>query len=231
MIDQYVTLISSLPPHMPNLFKAKQTPISRIQLDQRLQMLQPQHANDLALIENLVHWDRLAISTTDTEMLMREEETLKHLENAFIKQIIVWRLEERTAIAALRRKHAGFDVPESSEPWGFGRWVRHIERHWDEPAFGLAKIIPWLADAERQVQNKNYLALERLLLSLVWNYYGRVAEGHYFDFEAVVIYVLRWDVIDRWSRYNSDAARQRLIGLVESGQGEGILFTFKNTPL
>ncbi|MEP3302188.1 MAG: hypothetical protein ABJO05_09480, partial [Roseibium sp.] len=37
---------------------------------------------------------------------------------------------------------------------------------------------------------------------------------HEFDFEAVVIYVLRWIIVDRWSRYSTDAARGRLETLV-----------------
>jgi hypothetical protein len=33
---------------------------------------------------------------------------------------------------------------------------------------------------------------------------------HEFDFEAVGIYVLRWIIVERWSRYNADQARDRL---------------------
>ncbi len=217
MIDPYVTLISSFPPHTPQLFATRQTPISRIKLDERLQMLTPEHAQDLALIENLVHWDRIAISTTDEEMVRRAEETMRSLKNQFIKDIIIWRLEQRTAVAALRRKNLALDVPKAGVRWGYGQWVGHIVRHWQEPTFALEKILPWLYEAKQFLEEKNHLGLERLLLSLVWEYYGRVAADHYFDFEAVVVYVLRWDVIDRWSRYNSKLATHRLERMLESG--------------
>ena len=220
MIDQYVTLITSLPPHIPKLYATRQTPISRIKLEERLQMLEPDHAQDLAVIENLVHWDRMAIATTDEQMLLRGIETMQHLNNAFIKDIICWRLEERTAVAALRRRGLGLNAPTEGVRWGFGRWVRQIESHWHEPAFALEKSLPWLPEAHRLLTEKKYLAMERLLLSLVWDYYGRAVAGHYFDFEAVVVYVLRWNVIERWSRYNSEVAAHRLDVMVESGLDE-----------
>ena len=220
MSDQYVTLIASLPPHLPNLFATKQTPISRIKLDERLQMLEPDDANDLAVIDNLVHWDRMTIDTTDTEMLERGLQAKVQLENGFIKEIIRWRLEERTFVAALRRRHLGRSVPSSGEKWGFGRWMQQIETHWNEPAFGLGQQFPWLPEADSLLQEDNYLGLERLLLGLVWDHYGRVVGGHYFDFEALVVYVLRWNVIDRWSRYDNSKAEKRFNEMAASALGE-----------
>jgi hypothetical protein len=220
MGDQYVTLIASLPPHWSNLFATSQTPISRIKLDERLQMLESEDANDLAVIEQLVHWDRMAIDTSDAEMIKRGLLAETQLENAFIKGIIRWRLEERTFIAALRRRHLGQNAPVARTKWGYGRWLQKIETHWHEPAFGLDQQFPWLPEADRLLQEENYLALERLLLGLVWDHYGRVIADHYFDFEAVVVYVLRWDVIDRWSRYNSSKAEQRFNEIAASALGE-----------
>ncbi len=220
MSDQYVTLISSLPPHLPNLFATKQTPISRIKLDERLLMLEPEHVNDLVVIENLVHWDRMAIETTDAEMLQRGLHAKAQLNNPFIQEIIRWRLEERTFMAALRHRHLKNNVPSAGAKWGYGRWMQQIETHWHESAFGLGQQYSWLPDADRLLQEENYLGLERLLLALVWDHYGRVVGDHYFDFEAVVVYVLRWDVIDRWSRYNSNKAEQRFNEIAASALGE-----------
>ncbi len=220
MGDQYITLIASLPPHMPKLFATRQTPISRLKLDERLQMLEPQHIHELALIENLVHWNRMAIDTSDLEMIKRGRAVEQQLQNAFIKEIVQWRLEERTIIAALRRRHLGITTPPSVTRWGYGRWLRYIEAHWMEPDFALNHIFPWLAEAAQLLQENNHLGLERLLLSLVWDHYGRVVGDHYFDFEAVVVYVLRWDVIDRWSRYNRQRAEQRFSNMLDTALGK-----------
>ncbi len=220
MSDQYITLIASLPPHLPNLFATKQTPISRIKLVERLLMLESEDANDLSVIGHLVHWDRMAIDTSDAEMIKRGLRVEEQLENTFIKEIIRWRLEQRTFIAALRRRHLGESAPSASTKWGYGRWLQIIETHWHEPAFGLEQQFTWLPEADRLLQEENYLGLERLLLGLVWDHYGRVVGDHYFDFEAVVVYVLRWDVIDRWSRYNSSKAKQRFDDMAASALGD-----------
>lgn len=220
MSEQYITLIASLPPHLPNLFATKQTPISQIKLDERLQMLEPEHVKELAVIENLFYWDHMPIDTTDTDMIERGSQAKAQIENEFIKEIVLWRLEERTFTAALRRRHLGKSAPLANEKWGYGRWLQQIRTHWNEPAFGLGQQFPWLIDAERLLKEDNYLGLERLLLGRVWDYYGRVVGMHYFDFEAVVVYVLRWDVIDRWSHYNTTKAEKRFNDMAESALGE-----------
>jgi hypothetical protein len=45
----------------------------------------------------------------------------------------------------------------------------------------------------------------------------RVGAGHYFDFEAVVIYLSRWSMVDHWSGYSGGAAVERFRKLVGSG--------------
>lgn len=220
MQEKYVTLIASLPPHTPGLFATKQTPISRLKLDERLLMLEPEDAKDLALIENLVHWDRISMETTDAEMIKRGEQARDQLSNEFIKEIVRWRLELRTAVAALRLRQIQKRLPPNATKWEYGRWLPYIEKHWNESAFAMGKVFPWMPDAEKFLQEGKYLALERLLLGLSWERYGRVAEDHYFDFEAVVIYVLRWDVIDRWSRYNVEKAKKRFTEMTETALGE-----------
>ena len=64
------------------------------------------------------------------------------------------------------------------------------------------------------------LGLERLILQEVWTNLGRHRGEHLFDFEAVVIYALRWHVIDRWTRYDGVIAAERFDQLVEAGLGE-----------
>jgi hypothetical protein len=188
MSVEYVTLMASLPPHLPNLFATKQTPLSRINLDERLLMLKPDDATDLTVIENLVHWDRMAIDTTDEEMLKRGIQAEKQLENNFIKDIIRWRLESRTFTAALRHRHLGKSTLYASSKWGYGRWMQQIGKHWNDPAFGLDQQYPWILDANRLLQEDNHLGLERLLLGQVWDHYGRLlysSSGHDYPITSV----------------------------------------------
>ncbi len=218
--DQYIMLMASLPPHAPDLFTAKQPPISRIKLNQRLTMLEPEHREKLDLIENLVHWDRLAIATSDDQIIQRGKQTLNAINNDLMKKIISWRLEKRSMVAALRRKQLDLSAPEPGQKWGFGERCETLVQHWAEPAFGLQRQFPWLEEAERLMNTGKHLDLERMLLHQVWVFYDRLSSHHFFDFEAVIIYVLRWDVIDRWSRYDDEKAAARLQSMSDSGLGE-----------
>ena len=182
-------------------------------------MLDSKDANDLGIIEDLFRWNHMPIDTSDHEMIERGLWAQAQIENDFIREIILWRLEERTFIAALRRSHIGQAAPLANEKWGYGRWLLQIKTHWNEPAFGLGRQLPWLTEAERILAEENYLGLERLLLGRLWDYYGRVVGMHYFDFEAVVVYVLRWDVINRWSQYNVSKAEKRFNDMAESALG------------
>lgn len=38
--------------------------------------------------------------------------------------------------------------------------------------------------------------------------------AHDFDFEAVALYVVRWDLLERWTRYDAEAAAARFSTLV-----------------
>ncbi len=59
--------------------------------------------------------------------------------------------------------------------------------------------------------------LERLLLATIWNHLERLSDGHHFDFAAVVIYVMRWDLVARWTGYHGEEAAQRFDALVAAG--------------
>lgn len=215
----YTMLIGSLPPLL-SLFAAKQTPISRLHLDRRLSLLQPEDARTLALIEDLLQWSRLSIVRTDGEIVAQAEAVMLRLDNSFLRDIVRWRLELRTAVAALRRRQRGDPPPVRGERWGYGRWVDHIRRHWSEPHFRLEPMLPWIVEAHRLLAEGDSRSLERTLLGLVWDTLGRAAEGHYFDFEAVVIYVLRWNVVDRWTRYDGAAAADRFERMTDEGLGK-----------
>lgn len=219
MDDQrYVTLMASLPYH-GRLFGARQTPLSRFQLNKRLAWLEPDHAATLSSIESLLRWGRNLLLETDAGFLQKAREVLDNLDNELLADIVNNRLENRTLIAALRKRALGHPVPADNESWGHGRWLRVMQNHWAEPDLGLGHVYPWVVDAERLLRRGDTLGLERLFMDMSWRYLARYGAGHYFDFEAVAVYVLRWDLIDRWTRYNDEEAQQRIVGLADAGLG------------
>jgi len=210
--DRYTMLLASLP-HLEPPFMAQKVPISRRQLDKRLEMLADEDREVLDRVENVVHWGRLPLSLTDTELLARAAEELKHIPNEYLRAIVQTRLELRTVVAALRRRQAR-KIPHAGESWGWGRFVNHIQRHWNEPAFRLERVYPWIGEAQQRLHESDALGLERLLLMEAWRQLARVDYLHQFDLTAVVVYVMRWNIIERWSRYEAETALQRFNTLV-----------------
>lgn len=217
--DTYISLIASLP-IAGDLFTCKQTPLSRLSLEARLRSLNDEDASVLKKIEELLRWVNKPMEATDAEFIQHAKHLLEELDNEFISNLVMERLSLRTALVALRKRKRGDSVPQSGEPWGAGRWVNHIQRYWSEPTFRLEGIYPWILEANRLLGADDTNGLERLILSEVWDSLGRASEGHYFDFEAVLIYVMRWDVIARWTSYSGKEAVERFNNLVESGLGE-----------
>lgn len=214
--DAYVMLLSGLPRPGP-LFVAKRPPLSRLRLDRRLKVLTPEHTAMLAMIEDALSWSRLPIAATDGDVIARGEEALARLDSATLRSIIRSRLDMRTCVAALRRRARGEEAPRKGTVWGFGTLLTRIRRAWTRPAFGLETVYPWLPQAAKLIGRDNALPLERLLLEQAYRDLDRHGGFHIFDFEAVVIYVLKWDILDRWARYDGALATERFEGLVHAG--------------
>lgn len=217
--NAYVMLMSSLP-SPEALFLAKQPPLSRLKLDQRLRVLEPEDAETLRLVEDALQWDRLPISLTEEEVVVRVSRALAEIDNEVLQQIVQDRLEIRTCVAALRRRYRGEGPPVPGTCWGFGRWVGHIARNWTEATFRLDRVFPWLREADNLMKAGDTMALERLLLQQAWRKLVRLVGEHEFDFEAVVIYVLKWNIVDRWGSYNGEAAMKRFEDLVDASFGD-----------
>lgn len=222
---KYTMLMASLPPHRRDLFETKQTPISQIQLDKRLQWLEPNDAADLAKIQSLLYWSKVE-NASDQAFIEHAKALMAQLHNDFFRQVICWRLEVRTLVAALRKRHRGLKQAPEAHELGFGRWRLFIRNNWQQPDFGIGRQLPWLEQAEKLIQRDDSLELEKFLLNLVWQHYEQQGNGHYFDFEAVILYVLRWDVINRWNHYHQQQAVQRFSTMVDSHL-EGLLTGFE----
>ena len=216
--DRYVALISSLP-SSEKLFLAKQPPLSRLRLNRRLRVLTPEDAEALRLVEHALDWRELPMSASDADVIARGRDALSRLKSPTLGSIVRERLEIRTAMSALRRRSRGEGAPQGDTRWGFGRWVDHIRRNWTEPTFRLDGVFPWLQEANRLLAGDDPVALERLLLQHSHRLLSRHAADHLFDLEAVVIYVLKWDIFDRWARANAVAATRRFEDLAAAGLG------------
>ncbi len=218
-VPPYITLVASLPA-LGDLFAAKQTPISRLRLDQRLRGLADPDARLLADILDLLGWDRLRLQVSDAELVSRGEALMARLHCATLRQLVTHRLEMRTLLAALRRRQRGEAAPPPGAVRGFGRWVATIRQNWQEPGFGVARPFPWVLEAAEHLRNDDPVGLERLIMAEIWRTTGRFAVGHDFDFTAVVIYCLRFQLVERRVAYDAEAATRRFVALVAASRGD-----------
>jgi hypothetical protein len=213
---RYAMLLSSLPYHGP-LFSAKVTPLSRIRLRERFSLLEPEDRLELNSIADLLDWYRHPVQKSDEEIIKLAKKVVPELKNSFARDLLVWRLEKRTITAALRRRQQGKDIMAVDREWGYGRWLSHIRKYWDEPYFRLEGVYSWLPEAASYMERGDSVALERLLLEVDWNHLQRLEDGHVFDFERVLIYLFRWDLVGRWTVADAEAAEARYAVLVEEG--------------
>jgi uncharacterized protein DUF2764 len=215
----YYMLVASLP-YLPPLFAAEKLPMSRERLEGRLAMLSDEDRHELSVIEDLMHWDRVPLDTSDREVVEHAENIIPTLRYERLRQFATWRMEIRTVVAALRRRAAGVSVADLGERWGYGRWVWHIEQNWGRPDFGLGNAVPYIVPFQQLIEQRDALALERAILDTVIKELARVADLHHFDFESVALYVLRWNIIARWTGHDQARAQERFDRLVGEGLGE-----------
>lgn len=83
----------------------------------------------------------------------------------------------------------------------------------------MERRFPWLPEAARLVERGDALSLERLILSESRrSMRAHVGFGR-FDLLAVVVYVLDWNIADRISRANAEAASRRFRALADAALG------------
>lgn len=196
-------LVASLP-HMPRTFEVEQVPISRIRLQQRLAMLGDRELAVVEQVQNFLHWDRQHPERTDEEVRREYDRQMKTVMNKLVRDIIGHRMNVRTITSALRRRRLGL-----APPTGVGQYVEHLEKHWDHPDFRLACDHPWVPLVRQHLEAREPLQAERQLLLATWNRWVELADQFHFSFETIVLYLARWEIVDRWTRLNETLGRQR----------------------
>jgi len=225
---EYYDLIASFP-HLKDFTRAERVPINRERVNERLSMLVSDDWQVVEQIAKLIQWSRHPLERSDEEMI----EDYKHLQNIIaverIMEVVNVRTDVRTIVAALRRRERGMPAPRKGTQWGMGRWVRHIEENWDDPDFKLAGVYPWITQAREYLSAAEPVQLEKLLMSENWNRLDSLTGMSNFEFEVVLAYLFKWDMLNRWVSYDGDEARIRFEELMtEVMHGTEELFEEEN---
>jgi len=216
----YAMLMASLPPHPMSLWDQKNKPISRLHLERRLSLLNDQDKQQLAEIESILHWAKINDENSDAQISAEAERVTQSITTPLLQKTIIWRMELRTIITAIRRRKLGREVPAKNERWGYGQVVPFIRKNWQVDDFSLSHRFDWIKKANTLFETEQSVELEKLLLNLSWQHYESIGHAHYFDFEAVVIYVLRWNIVNRWSQCNEEIAMNQFEILLNNGLGD-----------
>jgi hypothetical protein len=98
----YYDLIASLP-HLPYFQRAQRSPITRLRLDQRLRLLRPVHAEQLARARTLVGWrpDRL-LGKSDAAYVAEYAALLALPVERPLEEYVAFRMDQQMLVAALR---------------------------------------------------------------------------------------------------------------------------------
>jgi hypothetical protein len=209
----YITLLASLPP-LPRFDRTERLPITRERLHQRLSMLTPDDAHLFEHAAEFLAWQRQTAIRTDQEMIAVVKKMEEHIAQPKLRSILDFPIDQRTIMAALRRRFRGFQAPASGEPWGVGRYVNHIEHNWEDPHFKLSAVYHWIPQARTHLEAGETLALERLLKNTLWDHVDRSVPPYEFGFSAVLVYIIKWDILDLWLSYDIEDAQTRFDELV-----------------
>jgi hypothetical protein len=209
----YYTLVASLP-QLPHFEAAGWLPLSRKQLDQRLSMLTPADALQLRSAEDLVKWQRQPITRTNEQVANKYRKLMQDIADPSLREFVEYRMAQRTALVALRRRRLGLPAPAAGEVWGVGPWLNLMAASWERDDLGLGNLLPWITQAANLLEAGAALELERLLMAAVWTRLGHIAERSPFGFEPVIAFVFRWDILQRWLSYNAESGKRRFQELV-----------------
>ncbi|PIE34927.1 hypothetical protein CSA56_06310 [candidate division KSB3 bacterium] len=218
--NSYYTLLASLP-WLPRFEQADRLPLSEKRLRERLAMLQPEDERVVRRGEAFLEWRQHPTERTDSEMVERYQRMMEVIKHPALKTLVSFEIDQRTIMAALRRRYRGQAAPASNEAdWGVGQWVRTIEKNWETPDFKLGKIHPWIPQAKTYLEQGETMALERFLMNELWNHIDRTIPGNDFGFESVLAYLFKWRLLQQWLSYDTKAAKARFDDLVSEVMNE-----------
>jgi len=212
--NAYYTLMASLPP-LPTRFDVQRLPISPARLEGRLKMLEPEDATVVDALRTFLFWDRHRRDWSDGEVVERYDQLMQNLENSVAREIVEFRMDTRTILSGLRRRRCGLPPPP-----GVGPWTGHIRRHWQQRDFSLGWRFPWIDEIETLLDTDHLLRIHHILLDHAWQHWCRLAEEHVFDFESLLLYLARWEVMARWTNLDSSLGATRFEELIEEATCE-----------
>jgi len=212
---RYYQLICSLPA-LPTRFDAARLPISRERLQNRLRMLDPDDAQEIHGFLDILGWSEKFADTSDAMVVEKYGQLMQRIRYPMTREAAARVVDARMIVNALRRRRRGLGPPEI----GIGQWYHHVRRHFDEPDFRLGHAFPRLPELRRLLEEGDAMGFERGLIAATWAWLRNRANDYFFTFEAVVIYVARWELMQHWQKMEAERGRAIFESLVAETLGK-----------
>jgi hypothetical protein len=156
-----------------------------------------------------------------TRSIIRYHELMKESANPLARYLIKSRTEMRLLLSAIRRQRRGLGPPSwAGKVAGSEGLTSSIRKHWNQPHFQLGARYRWVEAFTKLYDSGDVGEAQWVLFAHRWRDWTRIAEQHTFSFEAVIAYLVRWEIIDRWTSQNAEAGKARFANLIEETLGE-----------
>jgi hypothetical protein len=212
---RYYQLVCSLPA-LPKRFDAGKLPISPERLQSRLKMLHPDDAREIQHLRDILAWSEKFAETSDAIVVKRYRELMGRFKEPLAREVAATAVDARMIVNALRRRRRKLGPPEI----GMGQWYHHVRRHFDEPDFRLGHVFPRLPELRRLLEEGDAIGFQRGLIDATWAWLRKRASERLFSFEAVVLYVARWELMHYWQRMEAERGRAIFESLVAEALGK-----------
>jgi len=212
---RYHMLICSLPA-LPARFDVGRLPISPERLQDRLRMLEPEDAEEIRNLLEVLEWNKRFAETTDAAVVERYGELMRRLAHPLVREVAAEAVDVRMIVNTLRRRRQGLGPPTV----GMGQRFAHLRRHFGDPDLKLTHAYPRIPEMRRLLEEGDALGFHRELLAATWAYLRKRADQHHFTFEAVVLYVARWELMHHWQQLEAGRGRAIFETLVAEALGE-----------
>jgi len=210
---QYYMLMASLPA-LPRFDQSERLPINRERLVSRQSLLTPEDHLLVMCAGKFMGWFPELGEGSNAEVIACYERLMRIVSRRKLWFLFELPVNLMTIMVALRRRHRGNGVPSEGEAWGMGPLVGHIRRHWDDYDFKLGSVYPWILQIRTYLKKEMPLELERFVLDLVWDRFSLPLPGGPFGIEALIAYLFKWSILQRWLSQDKEGARQRFGELV-----------------
>lgn len=211
----YYWLMASLPA-LPPPWRATRLPLNAARLGLRLRAVPRE---DLAVVDGFRELlaTLRAASAADAATLLAQAASLERRQVPGLAALLAALLEPRTVLAALRRQRAGAGAPADGETWGVPALAARLRRDWPRLDTRLGRALPWLVAARESLATlSGQPALQQRLDALAWRRFDAIGSGHRFDLTALLVYLCRWDLLDRVLARDTPRAAARFAALIDA---------------